>query len=676
VGIVGAKAARGALGLGLCWLLAACSSEGPEPTLAMGPDALVEPKLAVALSQGQANHAFALLAAASEQDPDDSFQYSLALRAQLKSVDGLLYQAGAQALEALQRLPARPRAAPYEKLEVALPGQPEVAYVSAPGGSPYSSLFVDMLRVLGKGTPAELAGGAAPLATQRVVLAPGVGALGALPPNRVVALGPQPELEAALGLGGGKPATMTGCVLVSSDPALPLLAGLSLPIEGAYTSYASAAARPIALLRCADGEHPAVFRLERSGGEPAFMFAFDLLASLVRTRQGDPALAHKEVDGVAGLRPSDLFARPLSAAELQVPFTDRLMQAALELVEGERPTLRFWQNPAGSRGVFIVTSDQDFAQDYRLAILTATLRRWDVPATLYLTSGTYQPDGKERLGEPSPALVKRLRELGFSMGAHTYLFIERGKSELDIIKTHTEALRSTYGVTPHSSRFHIVIWRGYDEPARNLAAAGYRYDTSYFTLNSEHIDGLGYMTGGGLPLHFRAADGSELPVRQLPTQLDDHAHPIGDTGLRDSKGKLIEMPYPRLIAVSRGLIEGSGRRFHSPLVVNNHPYQFADDPTWMRTMIDTARAEQLALLDVEGYDAFVSALGDSAIRADAAGELHVLVQAERQDVLVRHYPGDAVLVDGKQTALRKVQLFERSEKVLTLARGAHRVRLP
>jgi hypothetical protein len=651
-------------------LAAGCGDE--RPPIAMGAPALLEPKLAYELTHSDADRAFALLAAANRQDPDDAFLYTLAARAQLRTSNGLLRQAGRQALDFLTSLRVRDARRRYARLDTALPGRSEIAYVSA-SDSPLGSLFVDMLRVLGKGTPAALALGAAPEASQRVVLGPGVRGLGALPVNRLVALAPQPELEAALGLRDGKVRAMERCVFTSSDATLPLVQGMALPIEGSFTAYA-AQAPSLATLRCADGEHPALFRLERPGGEPAFMFAFDVLASLVRTRQGDPALARQESDGVVGLRPSDLFARDLGAAELQVPFSDRLMQALLELVEGERPTLRFWQNPPGTRGVLIVTSDQDFAQDFQLAIVAAALVRWQVPATFYLTSGTYQANGQEALTAPAPELAAQLHALGIDLGAHTYLMAKADKTEAEMVRSHAQALERAYGEIPLSSRYHIVIWRGYDEPARNLAAAGYRYDTSYLTLHSQHLSGLGYMTGGGLPLHFRAADGSELSVRQLPTQLDDHVHPIYETGLVDSRGKSLTMSYAQLIALSRGLLEASGRHYHSPIVVNNHPFQFADDPSWLHTLVDTARAEQLALLGVEGYDAFVSALSDSLIQESAA-EYHVLVRADSQDVLVRNYAGDALHVDGQPVTLRKLRLFDRDEKVLRLARGAHTVLL-
>ena len=44
-----------------------------------------------------------------------------------------------------------------------------------------------------------------------------------------------------------------------------------------------------------------------SNGGHAGAFAFDLARSIVQTRQGNPAWAGQERDGVGGLRSSDLF---------------------------------------------------------------------------------------------------------------------------------------------------------------------------------------------------------------------------------------------------------------------------------------------------------------------------------------------------------------------------------
>ncbi len=649
---------------------------------ASGPPALLEVMLFAALRAGETKDAVLMVEAANDQEPDLAWRHALALRGYIKRFDPLMHQAGTHAKELIARLPSSPRPPAHE----ALPPPPELAseivYLRAPESDrAFAGVFEDLTAILGKRVSPLKGAAAAITSNRRIVVAPAA-TLPSLPANRLVALAPEATLESAMGLSVGGAIRMDRCVLQSSDPALALLSAsaLALPVEGTVRTYRpsrDARARAAAVLHCADGEYPALFRLDREAGQPAYMFTFNVLESLVRTRQGDPALKDKENDGVTGRRPSDLFARDLSAAQLQVPFSDLLMESLLQLVEGDRPTVRLWHHPAGKRGVLIITSDQDFASEDRMAVVVAALAQWKAPATLYLTSGTYQDDtGRSQVTAPSLPLIQRARELGLTVGAHTNL-LRTGESLEHMVAAHQRELQQTYQQPPHSSRFHYARWEGYTEPAAVLARAGYRYDTTYITLNSRHIDGLGYMTGAGLPLPFYTEEGAALGIRQLATQIDDHVHPVLETGLRTTTGKRLTMSLDALNAITTALVQGSGRSHHSPITLNNHPLQFAEDPEWLRRLIETARVEQVDVLDVEGYAAFVSALQDSAISSTDDGRSHrVLIQAREHDLVVRHYAGKSVLVDGSPKPLREVTLFGRPAKMITLPRGAHSITLP
>lgn len=648
--------------------------------LAIGPPALLDVTLFGLLKAGETDSALRVVQAADALEPELGWRHALMLRRQMKEIDPLFLHAGRKAHELLAREPAaRPRA-DYRPLPVPPDFVSEIAYLRGPESDrAFAQVFEDLAALLGKRAESLVHTDIELDAARRVVLAPDV-ELTRVPVQRVVALAPQPALEAALGLTKARSVRMDRCVLKSSHPDLQLVSAmaLSLPVEGVLSVYAAASgtAQAVAVLSCADGEHPALFRLERGDGEPAYMFAFNVLESIILTRQGDPAKKDQENDGVIGLRPSDLFVRNLSIAQLQIPFTDLLMEALLQLIEGDRPSLRLWHNPAGTRGVFIVTSDQDFVAEDHIAIMVAALAQWQVQATLYLTSGTYQEDGEQRVTDPSPAFVTLARAHGMSIGAHTYLMDEK-RPPAQIVAEHASELQRAYQQLPSSNRFHYLRWVGYADIPEALASAGYQYDTSYLTVHSRHIAGLGYMTGAGLPLPFYTERGVALRTRQLATQIDDHAHPIVDTGLRGIKGEVLTLKYDLLIATTRSLVQAAGRHYHSPLVINIHPTQFVEDPEWLRMLIETARSEQLSVLDVEGYAMFVSALTDS-MTSSVRGEpgFRVLVQAPEQDVVVRQYAGDSALVDGRSLPLRAITLFDSPAKLLRLPRGVHRIVLP
>jgi hypothetical protein len=648
---------------------------------AIGPLALLDVTLLGLVKGGDLESAMRAVQVADATEPELGWRHALMLRQHMQHRDPLLERAAKNAQQLLARAPRMAAPEPeYRALPVPADFVSELAYLRGPESDPaFAQVFEDLAAVLGKRAQSLPETNVVLDPERRVVLAPGV-KLTSVPVQRTVALAPQPVLEAAFGL--AKPASrrMDGCVLSSSHADLRLLsaAALPLPVEGTLSVYARASgtAQVIAIVSCADGEHPAVFRLERAGREPAYMFAFNVLESIVLTRQGDPKQKDKENDGVLGRRPSDLFVRDLSAAQLQMPFSDLLMEALLEVVEGDRPSLRLWHNPAGTRGVFIVTSDQDFVEEDRLAIMLAALAQWRAPATLYLTSGTYQEDGEQRLTAPNPTFVELARAHGMSIAAHTSLMDER-RPPTEIIAEHVSELRRAYGQPPTSNRFHYARWSGYTDLPEALADNGYRYDTSYITVHSTHIAALGYMTGAGLPLPFYTERGVALRTHQLATQLDDHVHPAYDTRLRGANGELLIFKYDALLAMTKSLVQSAGRRYHSPLVINNHPLQFAEDSDWLHVLIETARVEQLGVLNVDGYATFMRALTDSMISHTAGEpEYRVLVQAPEQDLIVRHYAGEAALVDGRAQPLRPATLYDAPVRLLRLPRGTHTVALP
>ena len=110
------------------------------------------------------------------------------------------------------------------------------------------------------------------------------------------------------------------------------------------------------------------------------------------------------------------------------------------------------------------------------------------------------------------------------------------------------------------------------------------------------------MTGSGLPLRFYTNAGAPLPVRQLATQLDDHAD--ADQAVVGLGAKAL--PRDVLVARSRDLVLASARNFHSPLVVANHPGQFFSDPDWLIGILELAEAEKIHVSSVEQYAAATS----------------------------------------------------------------------
>ncbi len=157
--------------------------------------------------------------------------------------------------------------------------------------------------------------------------------------------------------------------------------------------------RPLCPERCDGGRHP-VFerrRLRRpipavtlrsvgSSGGQAAAFAFDLARSVVYTRQGNPAWAGQERDGVVGIRSSDLFygakagdVQPdwIDTSKIAIPQADeqqRLLANLITLMNSDKePLPRFWYLPRGEKAVVVMSGD-DHAPAARPTTSTASRR--------------------------------------------------------------------------------------------------------------------------------------------------------------------------------------------------------------------------------------------------------------------------------------------------------------
>ena len=106
-----------------------------------------------------------------------------------------------------------------------------------------------------------------------------------------------------------------------------------------------------------------------SGGQAA-AFTFDLARSVVYTRQGNPAWAGQERDGVAGIRPDDMFfgaasgdPQPdwLDTSKIAIPQADeqqRLLVNLITLMNSDKtPLPRFWYLPRGEKAVVVMSGD-------------------------------------------------------------------------------------------------------------------------------------------------------------------------------------------------------------------------------------------------------------------------------------------------------------------------------
>ena len=119
-----------------------------------------------------------------------------------------------------------------------------------------------------------------------------------------------------------------------------------------YSNATTATANPAVTLRSVGS----------SGGQAA-AFTYDLARSVVYTRQGNPAWAGQERDGVVGIRPDDMFygakagdVQPdwIDTSKIAIPQADeqqRLLVNLITLMERDKlPLPHFWYLPRGEEG--------------------------------------------------------------------------------------------------------------------------------------------------------------------------------------------------------------------------------------------------------------------------------------------------------------------------------------
>ncbi|HMK52929.1 MAG TPA: hypothetical protein VK551_10530, partial [Thermodesulfobacteriota bacterium] len=108
---------------------------------------------------------------------------------------------------------------------------------------------------------------------------------------------------------------------------------------------------------------PAVtLRSVGSSGGQAAAFTYDLAKSVIYTRQGNPAWAGQERDGVTPIRSDDLFYPDwVDLDKVAIPQADEqqrlLANLIIQMNYDKKPLPRFWYFPRGLKAVVIMTSD-------------------------------------------------------------------------------------------------------------------------------------------------------------------------------------------------------------------------------------------------------------------------------------------------------------------------------
>jgi hypothetical protein len=376
-------------------------------------------------------------------------------------------------------------------------------------------------------------------ATQATALADWVAAGGNL-----IALRPDKRLAGLLGLTDTGGTLSEGYLEIdASRPPGEGIVGEPVQFHGTADRYTLSGATAVATL-FSDSTTPTVnpavsLRNVGTVGGQAAAFTFDLARSTTLTRQGNPAWAGMERDGITGVRTNDLFygasvtdPQPdwVDLNKIHIPQADELQRLLANLITemnaDRRPLPRFWYLPRGEKAAVVMTGD-DHAQggtagrfNHYKAMSPAgcSVEQWEcVRSTSYIYA-------------PSPitnAEAAAFEAEGFEVALHV---TRSGGCAFYTPTTYATTYRDTLAAfaasypgvpAPTTERTHCVGWSDYDSQPKVQLSNGIRLDTNYYHYTESWAGFPGFMTGSGLPQRFVDRDGNTIDVYQAATQMQD-----------------------------------------------------------------------------------------------------------------------------------------------------------
>ena len=536
--------------------------------------------------------------------------------------------------------------------------------------------------------------------------------------GRLVAMRPDARLTSLLGVERVAGSTAEGYVQVeASHPVGRGIATETLQFHGTADHYRLAGAQVVAWLASdADTrtDFPALTVHRHQRGQAA-LWAFDLARSVAYTRQGNPAWADQERDGVKGIRAADMFTSWVNLDRLPIPQADeqqRLLANLLSaLTQDARPLPRLWYFPGAAQTMFIPTGDSHQNPAYAIEDVLARVEQrgghMSIYYTAYPSSDLRRAAQKNvlratnlplvgdvlthRFTSPTPSQVADWRARGHEFGLHP--FVEEG---LEAGWGHywQEFTGMGYGPVSPTTRTHRVLWGGWVETARAQAAYGMRLNLDYYHLgpafrNEAGEWPCGYFTGSGLPMKFMDEQGRILNIYQQATQLADEHLLV----MPWVTGEVAGLAAEEAVEVSRTLLRRSLDGAYGAITAQFHVDPFAlggqaagEEVHWLEGTLDYAAAQGIPiwsglewlrfteirhdanLVDVQWHPASHRLSFDLVAQAVPGIELSVMIPLQHAEARLVQMEVDGVPVEHHTRELGSV-----SYGWVSIPAGFHRV---
>jgi hypothetical protein len=363
--------------------------------------------------------------------------------------------------------------------------------------------------------------------------------------GNLIAMRPDKKLAPLLGLAATANTLSNGYLLIqtATAPGAGLVAE-TIQFHGAADRYTVGDATTVATLfsnATTATSNPAVtVRSVGTNGGHAAAFTFDLARSIVYTRQGNPAWAGQERDGITPIRSGDLYfgAQPgdvqpdwIDLAKVAIPQADEqqrlLAQLILHVNADRKPLPRFWYLPHMAKAAIVMTGDDHanggtagrFEQFKAVSPAGCSVEDWEcVRSTSYIypltpitneDAAAYEADGFEIALHPDNGCVN-----------FTATSLEQ------VFATQLANLAANFPrvATPVSNRTHCLVWSDWFSHVTVQVNNGIRFDTNYYYYPGTWMGNRpGMFTGSGWPMRFADTNGVMTDVYQAATQMTDES---------------------------------------------------------------------------------------------------------------------------------------------------------
>ncbi len=362
--------------------------------------------------------------------------------------------------------------------------------------------------------------------------------------GKLIAMRPDKKLAGLLGLTDAASALADSYLKIDSGsgPGVGIV-GETIQYHGTADRYTLNGATAVATLysnATTTTANPAVtLRGVGSNGGKAAAFTYDLARSIVLTRQGNPAWAGQQRDGIDGYEASEMFFGVGGAPDWNnldkaiIPIADEQQRLLANMItqmdRSSKPLPRFWYFPREVKAVVVMTGDDHgsvggtvdhFERYIAESPVGCNVNNWECirySTYLYTTSSL------------TNAQAVAYHNQGFEIGIHINTGCAPWGPASGLYTFYSSQLatwKSKYVGIPYavSTRTHCVEWDDWSTQAKVKLTNGIRLDTDYYYYPATFTKNRpGYFNGTAIPMRYADLDGSIIDVYQSTTQMTDES---------------------------------------------------------------------------------------------------------------------------------------------------------